>query len=179
MNGHFDGTPEYTKPQDFCSLFQKEMAPLYQLAYLLTADHGIAVHIFVTGIDECTNGNPVFKQWAHSWAKRVIIKNAIRAIAPASFPHNGQVREESVEMQVRPDAPEISVARLARFDRFAFVLAVLEKISVAECAVLLACTRADVLQARARALQALASAESYKYQSEFMRPGAAFATNAA
>lgn len=37
----------------------------------------------MAGLEDSIHGNPVFKESAHSWSKRTIIKNAIRMISPA------------------------------------------------------------------------------------------------
>jgi len=38
--------------------------------------------VLVAGIGESVKGNYVFKEWAHSWARRTIIQSVIRLIAP-------------------------------------------------------------------------------------------------
>ena len=58
------------------------MNRLYLLAFLLTTDHVTAEKCFVMGLEDSKNGNPVFKDWAQSWAGRTIIANAIRMILP-------------------------------------------------------------------------------------------------
>src|SRR2546426_1008725 len=74
----------YATRADFCRIFQDEMKPLYLLAFLLTADHAKAEQCFVAGIADVVEGNPVFREWAHSWSRRTIIKNAIRILSPVS-----------------------------------------------------------------------------------------------
>ena len=73
--------------EDFCRLFEADMKPLYLLAFLLTANHAYAERCFVAGIDDAAEGNTVFKQWA----RRTVIKNAIRVVAPASQSSQGHV----------------------------------------------------------------------------------------
>ena len=67
---------------DFCHIFQEEMQNRYSLALILTKDHNLAEECFVTGLEGCLNANAIFKEWAFSWSKRVVIKNAIRLISP-------------------------------------------------------------------------------------------------
>src|SRR5215472_9439167 len=76
------GTALYATCADFCQIFAEDMKNLYLLALVLTADAEKAEQCFVSGLDDCTAGNPVFKEWARSWARRVVIKRAIRMIAP-------------------------------------------------------------------------------------------------
>src|SRR6516225_6532078 len=73
---------EYASARDFCSIFHQDMDVLYRLALALTGDAGQAEQCFVAGLDECIEGNAVFKEWARSWSRRVVIKNAIRIISP-------------------------------------------------------------------------------------------------
>src|ERR1043165_4238048 len=75
---------EYASCRDFQQIFAEEMAGLYQLAYLLTADQAKAEACFVAGLEESIHGNPVFRQWARAWSKRAIIQNAIKTMAPLS-----------------------------------------------------------------------------------------------
>jgi hypothetical protein len=67
---------------DFCRIFTKDMNRLYLLSFLLTADEAIAEQCFVGGLHTAQEGNPVFKEWAEAWARRMIILNAIRIIRP-------------------------------------------------------------------------------------------------
>ena len=56
---------------EFCALFATEMKGFYLLSLLLTADEAKAEKCFVSSLEGCIEGNSVFKEWAHSWAKRV------------------------------------------------------------------------------------------------------------
>jgi hypothetical protein len=55
---------------------------LYLLSFLLTADRAKAERCFVAGLDETAEHNTAFREWAHAWARRVVINNALRYIAP-------------------------------------------------------------------------------------------------
>jgi DNA-directed RNA polymerase specialized sigma24 family protein len=57
-----------------------------------------------------------------------------------------------------------AVARLEPFERFVYVMTVLERYSDHECSILLGCARRDVLAARTRALQQLGSAMDLNHQ---------------
>jgi hypothetical protein len=162
MDGQSDRTNEYANHEYFCRLFQRDLASLYQLAFLLTANHEKAQSVFVAGIDECTGGNPVFKQWARSWARRVIIAGAIHLIEPVPCESDHSYIED--EAHLRRDLPEHAVARLSTFNRFVFIMSVLERIPDLECATLLGCRTADVVEARIRALQAIALAELREHE---------------
>jgi DNA-directed RNA polymerase specialized sigma24 family protein len=157
-------TALYATGTDFCRIFTEDMKHLHLLSFLLTADPDKAEQCFVSGLDECATGNQVFREWGHSWARRVVIKSAIRMTAP-------QPRESGVlnlaakgpkgreADQAQPLLPvEISaIFDLPAFERFAFVMGVLEGYSAQDCALLLGCTRENVIAARLRALQRIGS----------------------
>ena len=147
----------YATGGDFCRIFAENMKGLYVLALLLTADPVQAEQCFVAGLDDCSAGNRVFKEWAHAWARRVIVKNAIRLTNPAPVPeieasnpgrHLTGIRE-SPELQA-----EMSLLLgLPDFARFAFVMSVLEGYSDRDCALLLGCTRESLLAGRVYAFE--------------------------
>lgn len=147
----------YANSTDFCRIFKTEMNGLYLLALLLTADSELAEECFVIGLQDSRSKNPVFKQWAQSWARRTIITNAIRVVVPrpdnnASPPVFGLGPQNT-----RMPAELAAVFGLRTFDRFAFVMSVLEGYSEGDCRLLLNCSSAELTQARIRALQQLGS----------------------
>src|SRR5262245_27275894 len=81
-HGFFGRASEYASAGDFCGIFDRDMNTLYWLALTLTDDASMAEQCFVAGLDECIEGNSVFKEWARSWSRRVVIKNAIRLVSP-------------------------------------------------------------------------------------------------
>ena len=143
----------YATSGDFCRIFREEMDSLFRLSFWLTADKAKAEQCFVAGLEDCVAGNSVFREWARSWARRTIVQNAIRIMAP----HPEAGRRTSAAL---PDAdfavPGLGVLELGAFERFAFVMSVLEKYSDRDCALLLACARQDVIDGRNRAFQRLA-----------------------
>jgi hypothetical protein len=158
---------QYATNTDFCQIFHQDMNSLYLLALLLTGDHEKAEQCFVEGLENAVGRNRVFKEWARSWARRVIIQNALRMINPR--PGNGNVGFNSVSINGNhgpspPERPEITaVLQLQPFDRFVFVMSVLERYSEHDCSILLSCARGDVLAARARALAQIGNAaENYR-----------------
>jgi hypothetical protein len=153
-------TNNYATFEDFFDVFDEGMNELYQLSFLLTVDHAKAERCFVAGLEESVTSNRVFKEWARSWAKRAIIQNAIRELKPRP-PFNNL--PSSVALHSNGELPEADqhfklewVAGLADFDRFVFVLSVLEHYSDRDCAVLLGCSPREVSEARARGLAQLA-----------------------
>ena len=56
----------YAKRADFCELFEREMKPLYLLAFLLTANHQDAEKCFAAAVDEALEEPALFKEWVGS-----------------------------------------------------------------------------------------------------------------
>ena len=68
--------------EDFHTIFNENLKGFYQLSLLLTRDPAKAERCFVDGLEDCVTGNRVFREWARSWAKRTIVRNAIRGLNP-------------------------------------------------------------------------------------------------
>lgn len=149
---------EYASCKDFQQIFTEDMVGLHHLAFLLTADHAKAEQCFVAGLEDSIHGNPVFRQWARSWSKRAIIQSAIKAIAPVPTRHGVLPETADAQWQNGDDVESIAavVAGWEPFERFVFVMAVLEGYGLRECAALLACPVPDVIVAKSWAMQRLA-----------------------
>lgn len=150
----------YATREDFIGVFHEDMDELYQLAFLLTADHAKAEKCFVSGIEDCVKENRVFREWARSWAKRVIVENAIRELKPRpsrpEFSAAATVFSHSEEPSATAGHFDLDrVVRLEDFERFVVVMSVLERYSEHECALLLGCSVLQVREGRRRALEKL------------------------
>lgn len=152
-------TTAYATGADFCRIFKVDMKNLYLLSLVLTADPAKAEQCFVAALDDCAASNQVFKEWSGSWARRAIVKNALRLIAPeyANGVSNIAVASDATDRARLEVQVEISALfDLSSFERFAFVMSVLEGYSDQDCALLLGCTRQAVIAARVRAAQEIA-----------------------
>jgi DNA-directed RNA polymerase specialized sigma24 family protein len=149
----------YATAADFERIFTEDMSGLYLLSFLLTADGDKAEECFVAGIGESTQGNPVFKEWARLWARRTIIQSAIRLMAPRQQSQRSvQIPSATRTLDTFPlmlQAEVSAILVLPPFERFVFIMSALEQYSDQDCSILLSCTRKDVGEARARALQRL------------------------
>lgn len=164
MNRHLEQrTSLYATDSDFCRIFREDMQSLYLLSLVLTADPEKAEQCFVTGLDDCASGNRVFKDWGRSWARRVVIKNAIRSVGLGNA-QGASVADASTVPGARQlaavasfDIPaEIAdVLLLPALERFAFVMSSCEGYANSDCALLLGCTRESLVAARVRAVQRL------------------------
>ena len=154
-------TELYASSADFCRVFENQMDRIYLLSLLLTADPELARKCFVRGLEESKNGSPVFKEWAESWARRTVITNAIRMMGPR--PGNPSPVTRNPQAAKIHGLPEklATIIELPKFERFVFVMSVLEGYAARDCRLLLNCSNFDVAQARVQALQQLAqSAEA-------------------
>jgi hypothetical protein len=155
---HITGPTQYATSSDFRQIFSEEMEGLYLLSFLLTADRKKAEQCFVSGVEDSVKGNPVFKEWARSWARRVIIQNAIRVINPRPTENHGPSISSGHGKTPSVERPEIAaVLALQPFERFVYVMSVLERYSDHDCALLLQCVRLKVTAARIRTLQQIGS----------------------
>jgi len=156
-----DGEERYATHEEFLKIFDEDMNGLYQLSLLLTGNHQKGERCFVAGIDDCAKENRVFREWARAWAKRVIVKNAIRELNPRRkdssscsirtvLSHNRQSSSPIGHFDVD------SVLGLADFERFVFVLCVLERYGEHECALLLGCSPSEIREGRTQAIEELA-----------------------
>jgi DNA-directed RNA polymerase specialized sigma24 family protein len=156
---HITSPTRYASTGDFDRIFYEEKDSLYQLSFLLTADHEKAQQCFVSGLEDSVKGNAVFKEWARSWARRSIIQSAVRVIKPRPTEEHDRVSFDNNRRTETIVPREIgAVLELGPFERFTFVLLVLEHYSEHECSLLLSCSRRDVIAGRNRALQQLRSA---------------------
>jgi len=146
---------------DFCRVFRDSLDSLYLLSLLLTGDQSKAEHCFAAALEESGRSKQVFKDWAYRWAKVTIIRNAIADLRPCT---------EWVDSTLSADIAGENSARyglgafefnrvlaLPDFQRFVFVLSVLEQYSKHECSLLLGCSIEEIERARVRALELIAN----------------------
>jgi hypothetical protein len=140
------------------NILTEEMRSLYLFSFLLTADNDKADQCFVGGLGECVEGISVFVDWARSWARRTILKHAIRMIMPAP-----EHTDNSSLIGLKEGATSgkaslfAAIVALSAFERFVFVMSVLERHSDEDCSMLLRCSRRDIIIARELALKRLAN----------------------
>src|SRR5215469_3764361 len=112
----------YATGTDFCRIFKNDIDRLYRLSLLLNVDPELAEKCFVRRLKDSRSGNPVFKEWVQSWARRTIITNAIRMIGPRP-----DYISESVSRDVKQLPAELApVLGFEAFGRFVFVMSVPE-----------------------------------------------------
>jgi len=144
---------DYAQRADFCDVLNTNTKPLYLLGFLLTANHKESEQCFVSTVEEAFKEQSVFKEWAQSWLKRRLIVNAIKIVSPASA-RNCQTRDlwNTAQSETRIECAIDTVTKLVPFERFVFVMSILERYSNWDCSMLLGCSMNKVAQARMRAL---------------------------
>jgi hypothetical protein len=144
--------------RDFCQIFETDMNRLYRLSFLLTGDQRVAEQCFLGGLQMAQKGPPIFRNWAEAWARRMIILDAIRVLHPRLIVDTSESFSR-VAGGCETDRPEITeIVKLPVFERFAFVMSVLEDYSDHECSLHLGCTRTAVAGARVCALERIGRA---------------------
>jgi hypothetical protein len=150
----------YAAAADFCLIFAQDMKGLYLLAFLLTGDRKKAEECFTSALEDATKSNRIFKDWAHSWSRRTIIQNAIRMIGPTPARRRENATQRTVDTvmggKAKNDASLDAILSLGNFERFVFVMSILEHYSDQDCSILLACSRRDVALARTQAAEHIA-----------------------
>ena len=144
---------DYAATVDFCDIFINDTKHLYLLAFLLTANHQESEQCFVSTVEEAFKGQAVFKEWVRSWLRRTLIENAIEIVLPASA-RNGREQEfwNAWQPGTQRECEIDTVTKLASFERFVFVMSILERYSIWDCSLMLGCSMKKVVQARMRAL---------------------------
>ena len=146
---------------DCYRIFAEEMDSLYWLAFLLAADNTIAEQCFVGGLGECVDQTHVSTERARSWARRAIVEDAIRIIRPVpERSANGCFVDAKSSTAAATRNPFAFIVSLRAFERFVFVLSVLEGQSDEDCQSLLRCSRQEFVMARKAALRLFAEADS-------------------
>jgi hypothetical protein len=157
----------YATAEDFQRLFAKEMTDLFGLSLHLTADAEKAESCLILAMRDCFTNSTVSKEWAQIWARRTVIRNAIRVVLEMENVMSDNICSEAeTDLHLQPsdyrietlrDSP--SILTLPDFDRLVFVICVLEQYSIRDCALLLKSSPKDVDIARVRAINQVVLAE--------------------
>jgi hypothetical protein len=132
---------------DHYRIFFEEMGSLYWLAFLLTAHSEMADQCFAGGLGTCIERTDVLIGQARSWARRAIIKEAIRIFKPD--PEKGKKEFVASKPQTAGDSnPFAFIVSLCAFERFVFVLSVLEGLPDLDCQNLLSCSWENIVTTR-------------------------------
>jgi hypothetical protein len=126
-----------------------EMAELYLLAFMLTADKVMAEQCVLDAMDEYLNSNDLsLIDWVKNKGRHAVIERAVQRATPKvkavyTWSVPGGTRA-SISSSHQPFAV---ITALSAFERFVYVLTVLEGYQVDECADVLQCLPAEVVAA--------------------------------
>jgi DNA-directed RNA polymerase specialized sigma24 family protein len=153
----------YATAKDFEQLFAEETTDLLRLSLHLTADAEKAESCLILAMRDCFFRSSVSKHRVGIWARRMVIRNAVRLIW--GTPHD-IVEDSALEFQLQPsDYPleelreSVAILTLPDLDRLAFVICVLERYSILDCALLLRKTPQTVHEAILRAADRVVSVQ--------------------
>ena len=154
-----EGVSPYPAAADFSEVFTEEMRSLYLLSFLLTGDKDKAEQCFIGALGECLEGMGAFMEWARLWARRAIIRQAIRMVKPTpeATDQSPLVRIKTAAVPSPNNNILAAIVSLCAFERFAFVMSILEKLSDGDCLAFLRCSRRELAQARELAVGILAT----------------------
>jgi hypothetical protein len=136
---------------------------LFLDCYKATETHGSGIHeqheseqCFASTVEEGFKEQAVFKEWARSWVKRRLIENAIEIVSSTST-RNGQKRDlwSAGQRETHREREIDIVTKLDPFERFVFVMSILERYPNWDCSLLLGCSMNKIAQARMKALRKL------------------------
>lgn len=160
LQGIDERVTQYATVTDFCEIFTEEMHSLYLLSFLLTADQDKAEQCFIGGLGECVEGIGAFMEWSRLWARRAIIKQAILMMKPSPEDTDrwSPIHAKDVAVPLK-NGLFAAILSLSAFERFVFVMSILEGLAAGDCQSLLGCSQRDVIIARELALRFLVTSD--------------------
>jgi DNA-directed RNA polymerase specialized sigma24 family protein len=167
MNRTLSQANEYATSDDFQELFDSELADLFRLAFLLTADADKAEHCLVLSLHECVAHRFVFKRWLPVWGRNAVIQNAVRIVtANQVCPLRETTRRQALS-RIHTSALDAlnhtdewaAILYLSDFDRLVHVICTLESYTTRDCAVFLGRSRREIQNAQNRAKAEIAAFE--------------------
>ncbi len=149
---------EYASKEEFVRIFECERVGLQRLALLLTANSEAAKRCLIRAFRECMASSSVSKEWVLSWTRRMVIRNAIRHVMCSGGEQFINTNDEadngliafSQDDSLGAIAESEAILDLPELDRFVFVICVLERYSICDCALLLGRPPRDINKARQR-----------------------------
>jgi DNA-directed RNA polymerase specialized sigma24 family protein len=124
------------------SAFDRERVGLHSLAQLLTGNSEIARRCLALAFRECIMSDSVSKGWVLSWARRTVIRNAIRLLTRGQSLSSTCAESDNGSPAFALEAPCVAdgsewILGLPECDRLVYVICVLERYSTQDCALLL------------------------------------------
>lgn len=153
-----DPLHEYVVTSGCAEEFIDKMNCLYLLSFLVTADRQIAETCFSKALQEYLEGQGGFMEWAKQEGRRAVIRNAVQFMRPApKQAYSWSFHTTARSLLSAAHQPFAAITSLSAFERFVFVMSVLEGFSEEDCADLLNCTLQDVAIGRELAERIIAA----------------------
>ena len=146
----------YATSEDFHKILDEDLNRLYQLSFLLTGDRQKAENCCLAGIEAWADENRVFREWARAWTIRVVVENAIRELTPRPTCSNSSSLPSLRTRESTGYFDADTLLGLPEFERFVFVLRILERYPENECALLLGSSRSQIREACTGVIKELA-----------------------
>ena len=160
-------TRAYATDDDFEQLFLAEIPDFFRLSLQLTANAEKADRCLIHAMRDCFGKSTISRGFARVWVRRMIIRNAIHLVLGID---NDTASETESELHLQPGncrivelRESVAILELSDFDRLAFVICVLERLSILDCALLMRSSPNDVNAAIMRATNRVASFEDRNY----------------
>lgn len=148
----------YSLQNNVCQTFRQDMKGLYLLCLLLTGSEHCAEQCFVSSLGDCMNLRAAFADWNISRIRHVVIQNAIRMMSLVMKNNKDATSPSGQSSVISSTNPALhGVLRLETFERFVFVMSMLEGYSDHECAQLLRASAREVAVAKEMAFRHLAA----------------------
>jgi len=144
INNYFHQRMQLVRTHAACGAFKRDMTSLFMLSLMLTADEDLAETCLVSSLDDCMT----MKFSVNEWARCVLVKNAVELVRPIL---NVGVPTMTCSANIKPTLR--AVMRLKSFERFVFVLTILEGYSDRECSLLLRSSSRHVMATKVQALE--------------------------
>lgn len=127
-----------------------KMAELYLLAFMLSTDKETAEQCMLSAMDEYLNSSaPNLIDWMRDKGRHAVIERAVQSVNPrVKASYCWTVPTGTRSLRAPGHQPFAVITALGTFERFVYVLTVLEGYDEEECAGVLECRRADVVAAR-------------------------------
>jgi hypothetical protein len=138
--------PIAPRAAEFADAWLDDVIKLYLLSFLLTADKVLAEKCFSDAMDDYV-GSPgdAADEWARESGRIAVIGRAVQLIRPVPKSVDSWSFVSGSRPLLSPlHQPFSAITSLGAFERFVYVLSVLEGYSAEECAALLECGPAEV-----------------------------------
>lgn len=140
-----DSLQENAGATDYAEIFIHQMNGLYLLSFLLTADRQVAERCFSKALDEYVEARGGFLEWAKQDGRRAVLRHAVHVMGPApKQAYNWSFYGNARSLVSAAHQPFAAITSLSVFERFVFVMSVIEGLSQERCAALLNCSIEDV-----------------------------------